>query len=236
MQHSLMAIKKQKYLIAVIFFVLTAIGATSFYYLSSSKPFEIVILSEKPDVKLYKNFISKEEAAHLINISKDNLQHSSVLKDGEHVLDTYWRTSSNAYIPKSNDEIVKRIEERVSHVLNCPISHIEPLQVAHYSRGQKFEPHFDYFTEKELPYQASQRVHTFILYLNDLKDEDGGKTTFPKLNIEVKPTLGTGLYFRNMDENNNVDPLTLHAGSPVETDAEKWICTIWVLEKPFQFQ
>lgn len=217
----------KKSLVAVLFLIFTAT--------LSASPVEIVVLSKKPDIKLYKNFISKEEAAHLITISKDNLEPSSVLREGEHVLDTYWRTSSNAYIAKSKDDIVKRIEERVSHLLNCPLSHIEPLQVAHYSRGQKFEPHFDYFTEQELPFQASQRVHTLILYLNDLKDEDGGKTIFPKLNIEVLPTLGTALYFRNLDKNNHVDPLTLHSGSPVETDAEKWICTIWILEKPFQY-
>jgi prolyl 4-hydroxylase len=68
-----------------------------------------------------------------------------------------------------------------------------------------------------------------LVYLNDVAEKDGGATIFPKLDIQVQPTVGTALYFKNLKSNGRVNPLTLHGGAPIISDGvEKWACNIWI--------
>ncbi len=197
--------------------------------LSDNKDLIPIVLSPNPDIRLYKNFISEEEAKHLIALAKSRLKSSTVLKYGQGVADDKWRTSTTAFLYKSEDPIVKAIEERACKLLGCNLNYMEPIQVVHYSKGQRFLPHYDYFTGEELKYQTSQRQHTLLVYLNEVKEEHGGMTLFPKLNVHIQPVKGAALYFNNLDKDGKVNPLTLHGGEPILADGvEKWACNIWV--------
>ena len=71
----------------------------------------------------------------------------------------------------------------------------------------------------------NQRKYTAICYLNDVKK--GGFTRFALLNIDIKPTLGKVLIFKNVLDNSNLpDKRTLHGGLPV-IEGEKWLLTTW---------
>jgi prolyl 4-hydroxylase len=193
----------------------------------------MVTLSQQPPIQLYKNFISENDAKHLIELAKNRLAPSAVQLSGQKVRDRQ-RTSTTAVLTKSEDEVVKRIEEKVCALVGCQISHIEPLQIVHYAPGQKYSAHHDYFSEKELPYQTGQRRHTFLIYLNDVPSQNGGATIFPALNIHIQPTLGTALYFQDSDVQGRVEPKTLHGGAEITSkSAEKWACNIWIRDKPF---
>jgi len=202
--------------------------------ITNSKTLEKIVLFQDPDIRLYKNFVSKEEAEHLISIAKSRLRHSTVLKDGKSVEDNYWRTSSSAYIYKSEDPIVRAIEERACKLLGCNVAQIEPIQVVHYTKSQKYSPHYDYFIGDEIKHQGGQRKHTFLVYLNEVKEEHGGMTSFPALNMHVQPVMGAALYFDNLHKNGEGHPKTLHGGEPIITDGvEKWACNIWIREKAY---
>lgn len=218
-----------------IVFVLS--GLLIDFYHRSSKQTElkpaVVTLSHEPSVKLYKNFITPVEAKHLIHLAKERLKRSTVQINGEKVVDTQ-RTSSSAHLAKAEDEIVKEIERRACALVNCNESHMEPLQIVHYTQGQKYSLHYDYFSEAELQHQSGQRVHTFLVYLNNVSEKDGGTTIFPELYLDVAPTLGTALYFRDTDEQGKTQPKTLHGGSEIKTKGiEKWACNIWIRDKPY---
>ncbi len=193
-----------------------------------------VTLSQVPDIRLYKNFITEEQAKHLIALSKNRLTPSLVLQNGKGNRDIHSRSSSTAYLNKSEDKVIQKIEQKVSQLLGCPIEYIEPIQVVHYSKGQIFSPHYDYFTQEELPHQHFQRAHTLLIYLNDVAEKDGGATFFPDLNIRVQPKIKTALYFKQLDDNGHVQPLTLHGGEEIKNEnIEKWACNIWIREKPY---
>lgn len=55
------------------------------------------------------------------------------------------RTSSSAFLLKSQDPVIKCIEDRSSMFSGIPLPQIEPLQVVWYTKGQKYEPHLDWF-------------------------------------------------------------------------------------------
>ncbi len=191
-----------------------------------------IILCKNPKIKIYPDFISLNEATHLINLSKDNLSHSVVVSSNHENPNeiSQARSSSSYFCKKSQDQVIKQIELKIAKILHCTINHLEPLQVVHYRKNQQYLPHYDAF---EKTHDNGQRVHTFLIYLNSLEDHHGGATTFPKLNLKVQPTLGTALYFRDLDYEGNVHPLTLHAAEPIITDTEKWACNVWIRDRPW---
>jgi prolyl 4-hydroxylase len=219
------------YLWAIAIFFIACSLFINFYFTAVPSP-AVITLSQEPSIRLYKNFLTQDEAQHLIALAKARLNRSTVQVKNEKVLD-HQRTSRTAYLLKSEDKIVKAIEQRACALVGCQESHMEPIQVVHYTKGQKYSPHHDYFSEKELPFQTGQRVHTFLLYLNDVPKSNGGSTRFPELNIDVQPNIGTALYFQDTNNEGQVQPKTLHGGSEIKGDGEKWACNIWIRDKPF---
>ena len=55
------------------------------------------------------------------------------------------------------------------------------MQVLHYEHGQKYEPHFDYFHDKENQKLGGHRVATVLMYLSDVAK--GGETVFPSSEV-----------------------------------------------------
>ena len=51
------------------------------------------------------------------------------------------------------------------------------MQVLHYEVGQKYDAHFDYFSDKKNIKRGGHRVATVLMYLTDVKK--GGETVFP---------------------------------------------------------
>ena len=99
-------------------------------------------------------------------------------------------------------------------------------QVLKYGKGQEFKPHTDGF---EGPVTAcgffqSGRIATLFCYLNDV--EEGGKTVFNKLGIDVTPTQGSAVVHFPMSLDLEEDQRTEHQGSVAIDD--KWLLTTWI--------
>ena len=111
---------------------------------------------------------------------------------------------------------------------------LEPAEVLHYSIGEAYRPHVDFF-HPQLPNFAEQmrlkgqRIKTCLVYLND--DFDGGETDFPKLGIKYRGRAGDALIFENVKPNGTGDLSTLHAGLP-PTRGDKWLFSQWIRSKP----
>jgi len=108
-------------------------------------------------------------------------------------------------------------------------SGLETTNVLHYSVGQVYGPHFDFFaptnTDAARRKPGSQRVLTFLLYLND--DYEGGETHFPTASWKHKGRKGDAMFFWNVDEQGHPDRKTLHEGT-APTAGEKWVLSQWI--------
>ena len=62
--------------------------------------------------------------------------------------------------------------------------------------------------------------------------EAGGATEFPKVAVSVPPQKGALLVWNNMGRDGKPNPLTLHAGRPVEIGV-KHIVTKWYRARPW---
>ncbi len=193
---------------------------------TEDREIRIIAKYEEPLVVVLGNVLSDEECDELMKISKEQLQRSKIGQD--HEVNSI-RTSSGVFCERN--ETVTRIEQRLSQIMNIPIENGDGLQVLQYTPGQEYQPHFDFFAETSRAGAANNRISTIVMYLNDV--EEGGETTFPKLHLSIFPSKGMAVYFEYFYSDQELNDLTLHAGTPV-IKGEKWVATMWMRRQPFR--
>ena len=201
-------------------------------YIKSTK-YQEDILSEDPKIIYIHNFLTDEnQINHLISLA-DELKKPSTIdtRHNPNAILKDVRTSESAHIGKSTDEIITALENRACEYVGLSTKHLEPMQIAVYDSGQKYSPHYDFFSGDSTEIVKGNRNKTVLLYLNDLPDNAGGNTYFPKLNLRIKPKAGDAIYFENMKDG-DVDYDTLHAGEAIIGDYKKYAVNIWFREKP----
>lgn len=196
---------------------------------------QIAMRITAPDVVLLENFMTHDECDAFCELSKSTLTKSTVVDDttGASVGHEH-RTSMGTYFTLGQNELVKKIEARIAEITGMPVPNGEGIQILNYAGGGEYRPHFDYFPDntggRVHTAKGGQRIITVIMYLNDVKA--GGATVLPDINLSVYPKKGSALYFSYFNSKGQVDPSTLHGGSPV-VDGEKWIATKWIRERAY---
>lgn len=189
--------------------------------IKTDREIDIITKFEEPLIVILGNVLSNEECDELIRLSKDKMQRSKIGSTRE--VDEL-RTSSSMFFQEGENEIVARVEKRISSIMSIPIEHGEGLQILKYTPGQEYKAHYDFFSSTS-KVANNNRISTLIMYLNDV--EQGGETFFPKLNLSVTPQKGMAVYFEYFYNDEDLNKLTLHGGAPVIT-GEKWVATQWM--------
>jgi prolyl 4-hydroxylase len=179
----------------------------------------------KEPVRVIEGFLSPEKCKKLIDTYDIQCKPSTVVSANGDVLDEA-RTSWTYYMP-DEDPIVVEMRGYVAEMIGVPADHIEGLQFLRYQKGQQYKFHYDYFDA----IRHNQRVHTILVYLNDLEIDDGGSTIFKRYNMKVYPKEGRAIWFRNMTEEGELNTDSLHAGEPIIADKTKYAVNIWVRQK-----
>ncbi|MCZ8533329.1 2OG-Fe(II) oxygenase [Psychrobacillus psychrodurans] len=187
----------------------------------TDREIDIVTRLEEPLIVILGNVLSNEECDELVRLSKDKMKRSKIGTIRE---ENELRTSSSMFLEESENEIIARVEKRVSSIMNIPVEHGEGLQILRYTPGQEYKAHHDFFSSTS-KVASNNRISTLVMYLNDV--EQGGETFFPKLNLSVTPKKGMAVYFEYFYNDQNLNDLTLHGGAPVIT-GEKWVATQWM--------
>jgi prolyl 4-hydroxylase len=190
---------------------------------------------QEPRVIVFGGLLSDEECDQLIELARPRLARSLTVATktgGEEV--NADRTSNGMFFQRSENELVKRIEERIAQLINWPEENGEGLQILHYGPGTEYKPHYDYFDPNEpgtptILKRGGQRVGTVVIYLGE--PVKGGGTTFPDVRFEVAPKRGNAVFFSY--ERAHPSTKTLHGGAPV-LEGEKWIATKWLRERRFE--
>ncbi|MCL7026864.1 hypothetical protein MKW94_018390 [Papaver nudicaule] len=203
-------------------------------------------ISWKPRAFVYEGFLTEEECDHLIALAKTELKRSIVAnsESGADMLSEV-RTSSGMFISKAKDSIVAHIEDKIAAWTFLPKENGEDIQVLKYEEGQKYDAHYDFFSDPVNVVRGGHRYATVLMYLSDV--EKGGETVFPnaeelpqhksinkddlsdcaKKGIAVKPRKGDALLFFNLLPTAVPDTMSLHGGCPV-LEGEKWSATKWI--------
>lgn len=188
-----------------------------------------------PRVVVFGDLLSAEECEQLIALAKPRLARSLTVATktgGEEV--NADRTSNGMFFQRGENDLVRRIEERIGRLLNWPVENGEGLQILQYGPGAEYKPHYDYFDPVEpgtptILKRGGQRVGTLVMYLAE--PQKGGGTIFPDVHLEVAPRRGNAVFFSY--ERPHPSTRTLHGGAPV-LQGEKWIATKWLRERRFE--
>jgi prolyl 4-hydroxylase len=197
---------------------------------------KVLMRSERPQIVAFANVMSDEECEEMIERSRPLLKRSTTVNPANGSNDVIpKRTSEGAWYHRGADPFIERLEKRFASLMNCPVENGEGLQVLRYRTGAEYRAHFDYFPPSQTGSavhmaRGGQRVATLVVYLNEVAV--GGETFFPDAGISIGPSRGGAVYFRYMNLQRQLDPLSLHGGAPVQA-GEKWIMTKWVREALF---
>lgn len=202
--------------------------------LSLPKTCRIKRLSSDPYIVCIYDFLTDTEVEHLKTIGQPLLTRSMVVGEETGSAINAHRTSSSAFLNNVESEITKNIQKRAAKLVRANHQDVEALQVVHYKDGQKYEPHYDFFDRskeggKTSIGQQGQRMATLLVYLNDIDDDAGGQTFFPKVlnGLKINPKKNMAVFWYNVLPNGKEDERTLHGGLPINK-GEKWAVNIWI--------
>ena len=195
---------------------------------------EIIMTCMMPRIVVVEGFLSDDECDQLIEAATPRMERSSVIQPmtGSGVV-TDIRTSTGMFFGLGENDVVRKVESRISRFLHWPIENGEGIQVLNYQTGAEYKPHQDYFDPADpgTPKQvglAGQRVGTLLMYLNTPKR--GGGTIFPDAGgVEVQAKKGRVVLFSYAQP--VVHQRALHGGTPV-LEGEKWAATKWMRQAP----
>ncbi|EMS67772.1 Prolyl 4-hydroxylase subunit alpha-1 [Triticum urartu] len=171
------------------------------------------VISWKPRIIVFHNFLSSEECDYLREIARPRLEISTVVDvaTGKGVKSDV-RTSSGMFVNSEERKfpVIKAIEKRISVFSQIPVENGELIQVLRYEPSQYYRPHHDYFSDTFNLKRGGQRVATMLMYLTD--GVEGGETHFPQAGdggecscggrmvrgLCVKPNKGDAVLFWSM--------------------------------------
>ena len=168
------------------------------YDLATTVPGATVLSDATPRLIHFKDFMTPQEVRHFIDTNKGRVTPSEVVTDTGDKRDGS-RTSSGAWV--KDDDVVRRVTDRIHRVVGVPISFGEDIYYLEYQKAQKYAAHNDHCMdtgdtpdagcEKMLRQgggpgcgagrggpTCGDRLATFIVYLES--PDAGGRTVFPE--------------------------------------------------------
>ncbi|KAI0198829.1 2OG-Fe(II) oxygenase superfamily protein [Astrocystis sublimbata] len=220
-------------------------------YACEHPAYKTYMVSQSPLVIYLDGFLKADEQAHLQAITKDTFARSAVA-DGGNQGQRQTRTSQSTSVER--DDVVRCIEERalLFQGFDTPRSHLEPLQLVKYGKGERYHFHTDWFTNAAHATSdiGGNRQSSFFAYVL-AENVTGGGTNFPMVKpprdarwcefvdcdepwdngVTFRPVVGNAVFWSNVLEDGSGDQRTLHAGLPV-TSGEKIGMNIWTRQGP----
>jgi len=181
-----------------------------------------------PEVKNIENFMSIEDCHYYIDTYMDKLERSMMMSYTNNTLVPFLsdrRTSTSYVIPRKEPHSIS-LRSKIADLLQVDIENTENVQITRYKKGQQLKLHHDFIVDA-----PNQRVYSVIIYLNDLQEDDGGKTVFPMCKMSITPKTGHAIWFKNCDPDGKRIMKSIHYGGEVLTDTVKYVLTIFIRQR-----
>ncbi|KAL1979177.1 hypothetical protein VTN96DRAFT_6595 [Rasamsonia emersonii] len=221
--------------------------------------YRVHIFSRTPLVIYIENFLSDQEADHLVAVSEGKYVPSIVYDGVSERVDPSTRLSDRALLER--DHVVRCLEERARSFQGWrPNLYIERMWAQRYNVSGHYRHHYDWTGSS----RHADRVSTFMVYLN--ADCTGGGTNFPRLpkpkapkwcrfiecdgedehsqhggrtdrkqpkpeGVTFKPIKGNAIFWENLRPDGTGYPETWHAALPVESGTKVGL-NIWSWYQP----
>jgi prolyl 4-hydroxylase len=187
----------------------------------------------EPHIETIERFLPLPVCDYVVGMAAPALQRARVLAGhGGEVVSAQRTNAVMTFGLADSDFLLELVNVRAAAAAGMPPQNAEGLGVLHYRPGESYAAHADYIPET--PENAAQlaargqRVKTLLVYLN--ADFTGGETEFPLLHRHFRPPAGSALLFHNVDDRQQVERRSLHAGTPPAA-GEKWVISKWFRSK-----
>lgn len=199
-------------------------------------PIEVVFTN--PDIMILRNIMSDAEIDKVIKISKPLLSRATVHNPITGQLEfAHYRISKNCWLNGGHDELIDRVNARMSALTGLNLKTAEDFQVQNYGLAGHYDPHFDFSRDLQNStlgrLGTGNRIATVLLYMTDV--EAGGATVFPYVGARVMPKKGDAVFWHNLLRSGDGDFRTRHAGCPV-LKGWKWVSNKWIHEYGNEFR
>lgn len=177
-----------------------------FFYDLATKPefkqYAPQVLSEDPWVIQLDSFLTGPETEAVVN-DADQFVRSKTVIDKK---DDYRNSSSWQCVTTECNKHpgIQSYFSRLTSTLHLGLEHAEGLSVLKYEEGGYYKKHHDLIPrdlDQNCYDSAGPRVVTFMTYLTDAEDGDGGETSFYYLNKKVQPKKGRAVVWADMSPN-----------------------------------
>ncbi|KAF2109136.1 hypothetical protein BDV96DRAFT_503480 [Lophiotrema nucula] len=196
--------------------------------------YTVHLLAREPLVIYIENFLSGDEARHVVEMSEPRFKPSTVWTKGIERLDDKVRKSEKAQLDR--DDVVKCIEERARTFQGWQANvFIEKLWSQRYGPSGHYRHHYDWSTSTS----TSGRISSFMVYLE--ANCTGGGTNFPRIKkpnhetwcrfiecgnedgeegwdgVTFKPIAHNAVFWENLRSDGSGYTESWHAGLPVKS-------------------
>jgi prolyl 4-hydroxylase len=179
------------------------------------------MLSDSPWVRQIPGFATSAECAYLVELTGGRFAPAQVRGPAGGMMRDPIRNSDEATLHwMIEDPVVHALNRRIAAASGTDAAQGEAMQILRYAPGQQYRPHYDFN-----PTLTNQRVLTALLYLNH--DYRGGETAFTRTGLKVKGRKGDLLLFRNTLDDRALDPMSEHAGLPIQSGT-KYLASRWI--------
>lgn len=183
------------------------------------------IINRQPFIGYYRNFLSSEECDYIIsNQDFDRLRYK-VDANNNNVQDETFTNSLGRYLSMDEINHVNLFGKLKDTFELETAAQAEIFHLAKYPDGGHLTLHHDYRVNSSI----ETRRATFVLWLND--DFAGGEMHFPRLNLQVRPKKGCGIFFMYGPNFNN--EIMIHE-SKVNTGGPKYMLPVFMRAPEFK--
>lgn len=195
--------------------------------------FEEIVYLEYPRISVFRNVLTPEECKYFIEKYDNAMNPNAGLESREQTYGQITEEVEQRSISESTDPADREFfKQKIVEMIGVPISHIEAGDIYRYDTNQYFGLHHDFpYDTKVVPYysKGGDRKATAIFWLNE--GYEGGKCTWPELNVTVDSELGGVMYFEYDYPDEKVNWSTIHESLPV-TKGIKWIAAFFLANGP----
>ncbi len=142
-----------------------------------------------------------------------------------------YTTSLSHSLPNN---IVNQLEDILKDRFNLSQSEIESPKIECFEKGGKeSKPYVDPFLHEHIESNPNitrkmgHRTWSMIVFLNDVSD--GGKISFPKINIDIQPKKGSMVIWNSLLLSGGVNQASMHINLPTKSE-DKYIINFWLRE------
>jgi prolyl 4-hydroxylase len=176
-------------------------------------------IHNEPYIGYYRNFLSAEECDYILLNQEFNQLRYKVDSYNNSVQDENFTLSYGRH-PTMDEILHIDLINKIKNAFDLEsATQAETFHLAKYPDGGYLVPHHDYRPNSRI----DKRFATFVLWLND--DFNGGELHFPRLNLQIRPKKGCGVFFRYGKNANN--DIMIHE-SKVNTGGPKYMLPIFM--------